>query len=246
MDIHEYALLFPAATDDELAEMAADIKQRGLLCPIITLDGKVLDGRNRLRACEMAGVAPRFQTYTGDDPLGDVVSWNLKRRQLSTSQKAALGATLKPAFEEQAKERMIQAEGKPRGEKSTKANLPQQTGQARDQAAAAVGVSGRIVQDAELVQKNAPELFEEVKAGRMTVNAAKQEVKRREGQKREEINDKPDREPAKQGHGALPQMLKQAINRLRTEIDLCARKNWARCDRDEVIKQLHQLIRMAQ
>ena len=111
MDIHEYALLFPSATDDELAEMAADIKQRGLLCPIITLDGKVLDGRNRLRACEMAGVAPRFQQYTGDDPLGDVVSWNLKRRQLSTSQKAALAVALKPMFDEQAKERQATSTG---------------------------------------------------------------------------------------------------------------------------------------
>ena len=84
MKTHEYAEAFPMATESELAEMAADIKQRGLLCPIIMLDGKVLDGRNRLRACEIAGVAPRFQEYAGADPLADVVSWNLKRRHLST------------------------------------------------------------------------------------------------------------------------------------------------------------------
>ena len=60
------------------------------------------------------------------------------------------------------------------------ANLPQVT--SRDQAAAAVGVSGRIVQDAEHVKRHAPEVFEEVKAGRMTVHAAVQEVKEREGE----------------------------------------------------------------
>lgn len=49
MEPHEYAALFPMATDAELQEMAADIRKHGLVCPIITLDGKVLDGRNRLR-----------------------------------------------------------------------------------------------------------------------------------------------------------------------------------------------------
>jgi ParB-like chromosome segregation protein Spo0J len=180
MEAHEYANLFPMAADEELRDMAEDIKQRGLVCPIITLDDKVLDGRNRLRACELAGVTPRFQKYTGSDPLADVVSWNLKRRHLSTSQKAALAVSIKPMFEEQAKERQRAAGG---DHKALMANLPQAVdgkGTARDQAAAAVGVSGRIVQDAEHVNKHAPEVFEEVKAGKLTVNAAKEELRRRE------------------------------------------------------------------
>jgi hypothetical protein len=109
----------------------------------------------------MAGVAPHFQQYTGNDPLGDVVSWNLKRRQLSTSQKAALAVALKPEFEAQAEQRIHLAKGQ--GVKGV-ANLPQV--KSRDQAAAAVGVSGRTVQDAEHVKESAPEIFEEVKAGR--------------------------------------------------------------------------------
>ena len=104
----------------------------------------------------MAGVAPHFQQYTGNDPLGDVVSWNLKRRQLSTSQKAALAVALKPEFEAQARERMEAGTGADgsggRGhEKNPVANLPEGL-RSRDQAAAAVGVSGRIVQDAESVK----------------------------------------------------------------------------------------------
>ena len=92
MVAHEYAALFPMATEAELQDMAADIKERGLLCPVVTLDDKVLDGRNRVRACEIAGVPPRFQEYAGADPLADVVSWNLKRRHLTTSQQAGIGA----------------------------------------------------------------------------------------------------------------------------------------------------------
>jgi hypothetical protein len=169
--IHDFAAMFPMAAESELLEMANDIRQRGLICPIITLDGKVLDGRNRLAACEIAEVTPRFQPYSGSDPLADVVSWNLKRRHLSPSQLAALAVELKPMFEERAKERM--AEG---GRDKGMANLPYpplDKGTARDQAAAAVGVSGRTVQDAENVRKESPEMFGEVKAGRMTVNAAK-------------------------------------------------------------------------
>jgi len=178
MESHEYADLFPLATGDELREMADDIRQRGLLCPIVTLGGRILDGRNRARACEMAGVAPHYREYDGDDPLADVVSWNLKRRQMTTSQRAALGVTLKPMFAERARERMAEG-GKRHGEGV--ANLPQvESAKARDQAAAAVGVSGRSVQDAEYVQQHAPEVFEQIKTGEKKVHAAKKEVQKRE------------------------------------------------------------------
>jgi hypothetical protein len=193
------------ATESELAEMAADIKQRGLLCPIITLDGKVLDGRNRLRACEIAGVAPRFQEYAGADPLADVVSWNLKRRHLSTSQKSTLAVALKPMFEEQARKRIL--DGQERGrqaQKGTVANLPQTDhAKSRDQAAAAVGVSGRIVQDAEHVKNHAPELFEEVRAGRMTVNAARQKIRETEQAEEKTANRKEETRPKSKGVALL-------------------------------------------
>jgi ParB-like chromosome segregation protein Spo0J len=49
--------LFPMLADDELEELAADIK--GLLQRIVLdAEGRVLDGRNRLAACEIAGVEP--------------------------------------------------------------------------------------------------------------------------------------------------------------------------------------------
>ena len=67
MEAHKYAQLFPMASEGELAEMAADIKQRGLLHPIITVNGQILDGRNRFRACELAGVTPDFREYEGVD-----------------------------------------------------------------------------------------------------------------------------------------------------------------------------------
>jgi ParB-like chromosome segregation protein Spo0J len=93
VNVHPVADLFPMLADDELAELAADIKQRGLLQPIV-LDsaGCVLDGRNRLAACRMAGVEPQFITYEGDDPDGYALAVNIARRHLSKGQKALVMA----------------------------------------------------------------------------------------------------------------------------------------------------------
>ncbi len=63
------AALFPTLSAEELEELAADIKERGLIHPIVLdAEGRVLDGRNRLAACEIAEVEPRFTTYEGEDP----------------------------------------------------------------------------------------------------------------------------------------------------------------------------------
>ncbi len=81
--VHPVADLFPMLAEDELAELAADIKQRGLLQPIVLdVEGRVLDGRNRLAACESAGIEPTFETYEGDDPDGYAFAVNVNRRHL--------------------------------------------------------------------------------------------------------------------------------------------------------------------
>jgi ParB-like chromosome segregation protein Spo0J len=55
--VHQSADLFPIMTDEELADLAADIKANGLLHPIVVdKDGVLIDGRNRARPCEIAEV----------------------------------------------------------------------------------------------------------------------------------------------------------------------------------------------
>jgi len=93
-DFHKLALLFPLMEGPAFDELVADIKANGLQQAIILLDDKVIDGRNRLRACEAAGVTPTFVNYkSGDhmigDPLRFVISANLHRRHLDTGQRAS-------------------------------------------------------------------------------------------------------------------------------------------------------------
>lgn len=89
---HPAAGMFPLmnAEDGELVGLVESIKSTGLLNPIVMKDGKVLDGRNRLLACKMANVKPRFVEWDGSgDSLEEwVVAQNANRRNLNPSQKA--------------------------------------------------------------------------------------------------------------------------------------------------------------
>src|SRR5262245_62039527 len=86
--VHPAANLFPMLPDDELRALAEDIRANGLQQPVVMFGAQLLDGRNRWRACEIAGVEPRLRDWNGDDPIAYVVSLNLKRRHLDESQRA--------------------------------------------------------------------------------------------------------------------------------------------------------------
>lgn len=94
MEAHPLADLFPMVSDVDLQQLADDIALRGQEEPIVFYEGKVLDGRNRLKACELAGVEPLTMEYGGTDPLGFVLSHNLHRRHLTESQRAIVGANI--------------------------------------------------------------------------------------------------------------------------------------------------------
>jgi len=105
--IHPFAQIFPPMSSPEFDGFCGDILQKGLQEPIVLHEGKVLDGWHRYLACLVKGVTPRFSPYAGDcgSPLAFVVSKNLKRRQLTESQRALVAARLKPHFEEEARQR---------------------------------------------------------------------------------------------------------------------------------------------
>ena len=88
METHRFCEIFPVADQSTLQEMADSISRQGLQEEIITYEGRILDGRSRFQACLMAGVEPVFEEYDGDNALQYVITKNLHRRHLTTSQRA--------------------------------------------------------------------------------------------------------------------------------------------------------------
>ena len=89
-EIHPYADMFPMLPDDDLDALAADISANGQRHPILlTFDGVLVDGRNRLEACKRAGVPPKFRTIDAD-PVAVIIAENMQRRDLTQGQKAHL------------------------------------------------------------------------------------------------------------------------------------------------------------
>jgi len=91
---HPLANLFPLIEGAEFDELVADVRVHGVREPIWLYQGKVLDGRNRWLASQAASTDCPMRIYEGDDPVGLVVSLNLKRRHLDTSQRAMIAARL--------------------------------------------------------------------------------------------------------------------------------------------------------
>lgn len=108
MPVHPMAAIFPMLAEDELQELASDIKENGQKEPIVIGDftdekGKVfkaiIDGRNRLAACVIAGVQPSVRALDGSDHSGFILSVNVNRRHMTAGQRAMARAILKPVGE---------------------------------------------------------------------------------------------------------------------------------------------------
>jgi acetyl esterase/lipase len=91
---HPLADLLPLLQGAEFDRFVADIAEQGLLNPITTYQGKILEGRNRALACRAAGIEPRYVEYEGKDPAAFVLSQNLARRHLGPSERAMVAARM--------------------------------------------------------------------------------------------------------------------------------------------------------
>jgi predicted transcriptional regulator len=80
---HPLAEKYPLLEGDDYEELKESIRLYGLLNPIWLYEGKILDGRNRYRACRELGIEPEFARYEGDQPEGFGKAQNVDRRHLT-------------------------------------------------------------------------------------------------------------------------------------------------------------------
>jgi len=92
---HEVANIFPLMQGEEFEALKNDIAEHGQREPIwLDMEGRIIDGRNRHRACCELGIAPKLRTHEGNHLLQFVISLNLHRRHLSESQRGMVAAKL--------------------------------------------------------------------------------------------------------------------------------------------------------
>lgn len=177
LTFHPASEILPLMTGAEYDELVADMRENGLIEPITLCDNMVLDGRNRLEACNENGIEPVFTTYSGNNPTAWVISKNIKRRHLTTSQRAAVAAEAADMILDE-RNAAAAAAGLPAPHH---ANLKQHkagSGVVNSQpravvvAGEAAGVGEQAVSKALRVKRTDPELHAAVKAGKITVNAA--------------------------------------------------------------------------
>ena len=155
LENHKFAELFPVITGNDFEEFKKDIEQNGLRESIWLYQNKILDGRNRYRACVETGTEATFKKYEGDDPLGFVVSLNLKRRHLDTNQRASVGAKLADM------------------QQGARTDITQICGLSQPEAAELLNVSVRSIQSAKKVHDQGTEqLIQQLDAGEIAVSTA--------------------------------------------------------------------------
>ena len=151
---HPLAECFPMLSESDLQELVDDIKANGLRQNILMYQGKILDGRNRYSACQIAGVSIEnsITLYEGFDPVGYVISANLKRRHLGVGERAMIAEKLATATVG--------------GDHSTNST----NGVSVAQIAKQMNVGTTSITTARAVMKTAPEVAGDVKAGRISLN----------------------------------------------------------------------------
>lgn len=172
--VHPVCDIFPMFAEADLMALAADIEAHGLLEPIVTFRGQLIDGRNRLAACELIGMEPDEREWEGDE--GDLIPWvvsrNLHRRHLTDGQRKMVAARLTN----------LQHGSNQHRERTNAVNLdedPQICGSSTRQevtqgdAAALLNVPERGVQQAAaLLRDGAPEVVRQVESGEVSLGAA--------------------------------------------------------------------------
>lgn len=186
-EFHPVANIFPLLQGEEYEKLKTDIAQNGLIEPIwLHPDGRIVDGRNRWRACTETNTNARFETWNEarHGPLVSfVVSLNIRRRHLDSSQRAAVAVAALPMLEDEARERQLASLPKEglkgfQSSVSQKIDTHSENGRATEQAAEIFHTNRQYVSDAKNLNRESLELFEQVKNGKLSIPQAKQKLAR--------------------------------------------------------------------
>lgn len=193
--LHPEAGLVPEMPRDQFTEFMADIRERGVLVPIEVVDGRtIVDGRTRWLAAKQLRL-PRVPVVNaplnGTHPVIYMLRAASQRRHLTDDQRACLAQEEMEILAKLNRSERAQAGGKAGGRGRAKRVREEgsPTGaigkQSRDRGresrtvvATSYGISHRKVQSAHRLRCESPQLYRQVKAGRLRLAEAKRESER--------------------------------------------------------------------
>lgn len=201
IEAHKFADIFPMIEGESFENLKKDIQDNGLQQTIILFEGKILDGRNRFRACKELGIEPRFEEYKGSKPLEFVISGNLHRRHLTESQKAVIAQDIMPILEEEAKKRQrnpFSTDGNKwfsTGNKGVVEKVPQ--GKSAVQASKLFQVNEKYIREVKKLKEQGKEdIIEQLRAGTKNLSEVKKEqrlekIQKQRAELQKEVLEKP-------------------------------------------------------
>jgi len=177
--------IFPEAKAEDYNRLLEDIKSNGYdkTQPITIYEGEIIDGWNRQRACNELGVKPTYTTFTGTD--GEAIAFVMrtnKRRNLNSGQWACIAAEaddLLTVIREKAEDERKAKISAARTDETAQKIAPSQKAERETatKAAELFNTNRTYVNQAVKMKTAAPEVFEKVKAGQMTMQDANKAVR---------------------------------------------------------------------
>jgi len=189
MKLHSLCTIFPKLDETAFEALKADIKANGQRNPIMVKDGEVIDGQNRLRACEELNLVPWMQEYQGDDLVEFVLAQNLHRRHLTAGQSATIVALAQdwslahPSGKLPKSNKINDLDEKTNVAILPTKGLPVDTQSDRAEKS---GASKRTQGSADKLVKENPELAKKVATGEISLNQAIKEI---EPEKEQSVED---------------------------------------------------------
>lgn len=178
----EFRDLIPPLATEELVALEFSLLEEGCRDALVVWEGTLVDGHNRHAICERHNIEYRTVEREFTDRRA-VRVWirnnQLSRRNLSDAWRIELALQNKADLAEIGAEKHKATVGRPSKEKSLSQadnDLPKHNTQ--KEIAKTAGVATGTIGKAEVVRKEAPELWEKAKAGKLTVNAAYQKAKK--------------------------------------------------------------------
>src|SRR5208283_4911084 len=173
----------PPMLPDQFRRLMEDIRKNGLKVPIVICQGKILDGWQRYQVCRRLKIEPCFEQFAGKQPLLGCWSLNIARRHLEKSQLAVLANEMTSCLMEEVKaernspplaqevvdNNVTQSQSCEPAEPETplKKGGRRKKGRTRSLASEVFHVSEGYIQKAKELRETAPDLYDQVKAGKM-------------------------------------------------------------------------------